>query len=116
MPTYTAPVDDVTFLLTDVFRFDNYANLPGFADASADVREAILTEAAKFSEQVLQPLNRTADLEGCTRMMMVGSPRPRASKMHSSSWPMAAGSVCRRPRSSADRDCPRCCRRWSTNS
>src|SRR4051794_12334341 len=67
MPTYKAPVEDVTFLLNDVFQFDRYGNLPGFTDASADVREAIIGEAAKLSEEVLQPLNRTGDLEGCVR-------------------------------------------------
>ncbi len=67
MPIYRAPVEDVRFLLNDVFQIDRYNNLPGFADASADVREAILSEAAKFSEQVLQPLNRVGDLEGCVR-------------------------------------------------
>jgi acyl-CoA dehydrogenase len=67
MPSYKAPLEDVGFLLNDVFQFDRYNNLPGFADASADVREAILQEAAKLSEQVLQPLNRVGDLEGCTR-------------------------------------------------
>jgi alkylation response protein AidB-like acyl-CoA dehydrogenase len=67
MPIYKAPVEDITFLLNDVFQIDRYDNLPGFSDASADVREAILQEAAKFSEQVLQPLNHTGDLEGCTR-------------------------------------------------
>jgi len=67
MPTYKAPVEDVTFLLNDVFHFDRYNNLPGFNDASADVREAILGEAAKLSEEVLQPLNRVGDLEGCKR-------------------------------------------------
>src|SRR5260370_3616152 len=67
MPIYKAPVEDVSFLLNDVFQIDRYDNLPGFSDASADVREAILGEAAKLSEEVLQPLNRTGDLEGCTR-------------------------------------------------
>src|SRR5229473_8109609 len=67
MPIYKAPVEDVSFLLNDVFQIDRYDNLPGFSDASADVREAILGEAAKLSEEVLQPLNRAGDLEGCTR-------------------------------------------------
>ena len=67
MPIYKAPVEDVTFLLNDVFQMDRYDNLPGFTDASADVREAILGEAAKLAEEVLQPLNRIGDLEGCKR-------------------------------------------------
>ena len=67
MPIYKAPLEDVSFLLNDVFQIDRYDNLPGFSDASADVREAILGEAAKLSEEVLQPLNRVGDLEGCTR-------------------------------------------------
>ena len=67
MTIYKAPVEDVTFLLNDVFQIDKYNNLPGFSDATADVRAAILDEAAKFSEKVLQPLNHSGDLEGCTR-------------------------------------------------
>ena len=67
MPIYKAPVDDVLFLLNDVFHLDRYDNLPGFSDASPDVVEAILGEAAKFTEEVLTPLNRVGDLEGCTR-------------------------------------------------
>jgi hypothetical protein len=67
MPSYKAPVDDTLFLLNDVLHFDRYGNLPGFADASPDVVEAVLREAAKFSEVVLTPLNRVGDKEGCTR-------------------------------------------------
>jgi acyl-CoA dehydrogenase len=67
MPTYKAPVDDVLFLLNDVLHLDRYGNLPGFADASPDVVEAVLREAGKFSEEVLTPLNRIGDKEGCTR-------------------------------------------------
>src|SRR5882757_5314801 len=67
MPTYKAPIDDVKFLLNDVFHIERYANLPGFSDASSDVVDAILGEAAKLCEQVLTPLNRVGDKEGCKR-------------------------------------------------
>jgi acyl-CoA dehydrogenase len=67
MPSYKAPVDDVLFLLNDVFQIERYNNLPGFADASPDVVEAILAEGAKLCEEVFAPLNRSGDVEGCTR-------------------------------------------------
>ncbi|MGA7790214.1 MAG: acyl-CoA dehydrogenase C-terminal domain-containing protein [Xanthobacteraceae bacterium] len=67
MPSYKAPVDDVMFLLSDVFHVDRYNNLPGFAEATSDLVEAVLGEAAKFSEEVLTPLNRVGDKEGCRR-------------------------------------------------
>jgi 3-(methylsulfanyl)propanoyl-CoA dehydrogenase len=67
MPTYKAPVDDVQFLLNDVFRIERYGNLRGFSDASPDVLAAILQEAAKLAEEVVQPLNRVGDIEGCKR-------------------------------------------------
>jgi acyl-CoA dehydrogenase len=67
MPSYKAPVEDVMFLLNDVFHFERYNNLPGFADATPDLIEAVLLEAAKLTEDVLQPLNQIGDSEGCTR-------------------------------------------------
>jgi len=67
MPQYRAPVDDTLFLLTDVLGFHARDNLAGFADASPDVVEAVLREGAKLAEEVLAPLNRTGDLEGCRR-------------------------------------------------
>src|SRR5919107_268427 len=68
MPSYKAPVEDVRFLLNDVFQMERYNNLPGFADASADVVDAILEEGAKLCEEVLAPLNLSGDQEGCTRL------------------------------------------------
>jgi alkylation response protein AidB-like acyl-CoA dehydrogenase len=67
MPVYKAPVEDVMFLLNDVFPIERHNNLPGFGDATPDVVEAILGEGAKLCEEVFAPLNRTGDLEGCTR-------------------------------------------------
>jgi len=67
VPIYKAPVDEILFLLNDVFGIARYNNLPGFADVSPDVLEPILAEAAKLSEEVVQPLNRSGDEQGCTR-------------------------------------------------
>jgi acyl-CoA dehydrogenase len=67
VPIYRAPVEDVAFLLDDVFQVGRYDNLPGFSDASPDVRAAVLGEAAKFCEETLAPLNRVGDVEGCVR-------------------------------------------------
>ena len=67
MPSYKAPVDEVLFLLNDVFHIEKYSNLSGFADASPDLIEAILSEGAKLCENVLQPLNQSGDREGCVR-------------------------------------------------
>jgi 3-(methylsulfanyl)propanoyl-CoA dehydrogenase len=67
MQTYRAPVDNVLFLLADVLGFYRHANLPGFADAGPEEVAAILREGARFAEEVLAPLNRTGDIEGCVR-------------------------------------------------
>ena len=67
MPIYRAPVEDTLFLLHDVFRIGRHSNLAGFADATPDTVEAVLTEGARLCEEVLQPLNRAGDLQGCTR-------------------------------------------------
>ena len=45
MPVYKAPVAETLFLLNDVLGIGRYQNLPGFADATPDVVEAVLTKA-----------------------------------------------------------------------
>ncbi len=66
MTTYKAPLADIRFVMFDLLKVEAaYQRLPGGEMATRDVVDAILEEAARFSEQVLAPLNASGDEEGC---------------------------------------------------
>ena len=67
MPRYDAPVRDMQFIFHDVLALQNYSNLEGFADASPDIVDQILETGGKFASEVLFPLNKVGDVQGCTR-------------------------------------------------
>ncbi len=67
MPVYKAPTRDACFVISEVLRLEDYAHLPGFETASADLVEAVIEEGGKFCSEVLAPLNQSGDAEGCTR-------------------------------------------------
>ena len=67
MPRYDAPVRDMQFVLHDLLSLQNYSNLPGFEDASPDLIDQILEEGGKFASEVLFPLNKVGDEQGCIR-------------------------------------------------
>jgi alkylation response protein AidB-like acyl-CoA dehydrogenase len=64
MPSYTAPVKDMQFVLHDVLKVTEQ-DVPGYDELEADFTSAILEEAGKISSEVLQPLNVVGDKEGC---------------------------------------------------
>ncbi|WP_281859823.1 acyl-CoA dehydrogenase C-terminal domain-containing protein [Litoreibacter halocynthiae] len=64
MPSYTAPVKDMQFVLHDVLKVTEQ-DIPGYDELEADFTSAILEEAGKISSEVLQPLNVVGDKEGC---------------------------------------------------
>jgi alkylation response protein AidB-like acyl-CoA dehydrogenase len=65
MATYKAPLKDMRFVLREVIDFSEISKLPPFGEVTPDLVDAILEEAARLCENVLFPLNRSGDEEGC---------------------------------------------------
>ena len=65
MPTYTAPKQDIEFLINDVLDAQN-SGIPGYDEMETDMVSAILEEAGKIASDILAPLNPVGDVEGCT--------------------------------------------------
>jgi len=66
MSNYKAPLADMRFVMFDVLKLDaQYARIAGGENATRDTVDAILDEAARFTEQVLAPLNAIGDEHGC---------------------------------------------------
>jgi len=59
---YRAPVSDYRFIMDTVAGFQTVTGTTRFSDATDDMADAILSEAAKLCEEVLYPLNRAGDL------------------------------------------------------
>lgn len=68
MSNYQAPVRDMQFLLHEVFNAEQlWSSLPALADMiDKDTADAILTEGAKLTSEVIAPLNRNSDEQGAT--------------------------------------------------
>ncbi|HLO64917.1 MAG TPA: acyl-CoA dehydrogenase family protein, partial [Azonexus sp.] len=64
MSEYVAPLKDIRFAMQELAGLDQVVALPGCEEATPDVVDAILEEAAKFAGEVLSPLNRVGDTNG----------------------------------------------------
>lgn len=69
MPEYKAPLREIKFVLNELLDTPaHYASIPEYAEvATPDMVDAIIGEGAKFCENVLSPLFRVGDQEGCVR-------------------------------------------------
>ena len=61
---YRAPLRDMRFVLHELLGDDRLAAYFGSVDYSAELADSILDEAAKFGENVLEPINKSGDHEG----------------------------------------------------
>ncbi|QKS29734.1 MAG: acyl-CoA dehydrogenase C-terminal domain-containing protein [Candidatus Accumulibacter similis] len=64
MSEYIAPIRDMQFVLRELAGLEQVAQLPGCEEATPDLVDAVLEEAARFAEEVLSPLNWSGDQEG----------------------------------------------------
>ncbi|GGD60565.1 acyl-CoA dehydrogenase C-terminal domain-containing protein [Lacimicrobium alkaliphilum] len=66
MPAYKAPLRDIRFVMDDLLGFsEHYKQLDSVTEVDDEVQTAIIEEAAKFSENVISPLNAVGDQAGC---------------------------------------------------
>ncbi|MFD1624948.1 acyl-CoA dehydrogenase [Azospirillum griseum] len=66
MPAYVPPLKEIRFVLDHLVGMADVAALPGFGDATPDMVDSILSEAAKIAEHTLAPLNEIGDRQGAT--------------------------------------------------
>jgi alkylation response protein AidB-like acyl-CoA dehydrogenase len=66
MPSYTAPMQDMQFVLHQVWDIKQHlAEIPYFENISLDILDTVLEEAAKINNTLLAPLNSPGDQQGC---------------------------------------------------
>jgi hypothetical protein len=67
MSEYLAPIKDMSFILHDVFDANQQLQQMGHPlELDEALMNAILEEAGKFCSQIIDPLNRNGDEQGCT--------------------------------------------------
>lgn len=65
MASYKAPLGEIRFLLNDVLDIAQLSKMPGYEDATPDLIEGLLDEAAKLIEGEIAPLSARSDEQGC---------------------------------------------------
>ncbi len=64
MTDYHSPIADMRFVLDAVCDLEGLQRIEAYAEATPDMVDAILEEAARLAEGVIAPTNRTGDQEG----------------------------------------------------
>ncbi len=64
MPSYTAPLKDLQFVLHEMLAI-TASDVPGYSDLDESFTAAVLDEAGKVATDVLTPLNAVGDRVGC---------------------------------------------------
>ena len=76
MSTYSAPIDDMRFVVKELVGLEQISSLPGCEEATPDLVDAVIEEAGKFATGVLDPLNQPGDEHGAVLKDHVVTPAP----------------------------------------
>ncbi|MFT7460344.1 MAG: alkylation response protein AidB-like acyl-CoA dehydrogenase, partial [Planctomycetota bacterium] len=66
MNNYSPPLKESLFLLNEVIDWQQLFDLPAFAHVDSELARAVLSEGAKFTTEVIEPLNKSGDEQGST--------------------------------------------------
>ena len=61
MSVYKVPQKELAFIFDEIINYSEICSMPGFEDASRDMVDVVLPEAAKFFEDVVAPTNHETD-------------------------------------------------------
>ena len=95
MQVYQAPLRDMRFVLHELHGLARINALPAYAEATEDVVDGVLDEAARMAQEVILPLNASGDVEGCRlENGVVRTPkgfREAYDTFREAGWPSLAG-------------------------
>ena len=81
---YTAPLRDMQFVLHELLDVDRqYKEMPRHAEAGRELIDQVIEEGGRFCAEVLHPINRSGDEEGCT---LAGDGQVRTPKGFKAAW------------------------------
>ncbi len=66
MSKYTAPIEDMGFVLKEVVGLKKLCEVASLDSSTIDIVDTVLVAAAKLAKEEIEPINKTADLEGLT--------------------------------------------------
>ena len=64
MSNYTAPVEDMSFVLKEVVEIEKLCNETGLDTSTVEIIDTVLDAAGKLAKEEIEPINKTGDSEG----------------------------------------------------
>ena len=74
MSDYRPPLEDIRLVLDEISDISAICDLPGYEHVDPETVDSVLDELGRFVAEVVAPVNRIGDEEGCAVTDVVVSP------------------------------------------